>query len=105
MNISEISEKRLLANCYAALQPSEVLLKKLIGAAEKLLEEGEITQDEITLIKELRVARNLLQEETLGDPNRFTDQTITDILAEIRMGIKSRSKRNLKTTKNSFLLI
>lgn len=102
MNISEISEKRLLANCYAALQPSEGLLKKLIGAAEKLLEEGEITQEEITLIKESRVARNLLQEETLGDPNRFTDQTITDILAEIRMGIRIEEQEKFEDDKKQF---
>lgn len=85
---ASINEKRLIANCYAALQPSKMLVKRLVDEAERLKREGEITEDDMTVLKESRVARNLLQAETLGDPTRFTDKTSLQILDEIRAEIK-----------------
>jgi len=83
-----INDRRLIANCYAALQPSKALLKRLVDAADHLRDGGEITDEEVTLLKESRVARNLLQRETLGDPNRFTDKTPVMVLEEIRARIR-----------------
>ena len=78
----------LIANCYASLKPSAKLLRKYLDEVEKLENEGSITEDEFHLLKNSRVARNLLQEETLGEPDRFTEKTVEEILKEIRSGIK-----------------
>jgi len=94
-SIASMNEKRLIANCYAALQPTKVLVRKLVEAANRLKEESDITEDEVVLLKESRVARNLLQRETLGDPDRFMDKTAIDILEEIRANIRKEEQEKL----------
>lgn len=94
--VNEVNEKRMIANCYAALQPSKTMMKQLIDAAERLKHDGTITEQDVTLLKQSRVARNLLQEETLGDPNRFSDKTVTEILDEIRAGIRKEEQHALE---------
>jgi hypothetical protein len=96
----DINEKRLIANCYAAMQPSKSLIKKLANTADKLRGEGEISEEEVVLLKESRTARNLLQEETLGDPNRFSDKTVTDILAEMRYEIRREEQLKYEIAKD-----
>lgn len=100
--VTEVNEKRLIANCYAALQPNRAMVKKLTEAAERLKSESVITSEDVTLLKQSRVARNLLQEETLGDPNRFTDKTITEILDEIRAGIREEEQDKFSQDRETF---
>lgn len=88
---ARIGEKRLIANCYAALQPTRALLTKLVEAADRLREEGTISDEEVTLLKESRVARNLLQRQTLGEPERFTARTAIEVLEEIRRDVKAEA--------------
>jgi hypothetical protein len=84
----DIGTKQLIANCYAALQPSHEILRKLVDAAERLAEAGRVTEEEVVLLKESRVARNLLQEKTLGDPDRFSDKTVDIIMDEMKDRIR-----------------
>jgi hypothetical protein len=91
-----INDRRLIANCYAALQPSKALIKRLVDAADRLTNEGEITAEEVTILKESRVARNLLQRETLGDPDRFTDKTAVMVLEEIRARIRREEQETYR---------
>ncbi len=95
-NATTFNEKRLVAACFAALQPNRELMKRLAEEADRLCERGEISLDEVTLLKQSRVARNLLQDETLGDPDRFTDRTPFDILEEIRRSIKQRERQEFE---------
>lgn len=93
LNIAEtINEKKLLANCYSALQPSDRLISMLIDKAEKLEKSGEINEDQLIILKESPVARNLLQEETLGDPERFTDRTVHEILHDMTLSIRKEAE-------------
>ena len=98
-----ISEKRLIANCYAALQPNKPLLRKLVETADRLRAQGDISEDEVTILKESRVARNLLQEQTLGDPERFTDRTAIDILNETRLMIRREERAEYDEERERFL--
>ncbi len=95
-NVSTLNEKRLIATCFAAFQPNRLLIKKLAEAADNLLKVGEISSEDVTLLKQSRVARNLLQDETLSDPNRFTDKTALDILKEIRSSIQQEERQSFE---------
>lgn len=103
-DMTRMNERRLIAACYAAFQPNRSLIKKFADTADRLQRSGSITGTDVTLLKQSRVARNLLQDETLGDPERFTDQTALDILHEIRQQIRLEERmvydaeleRNLK---------
>ena len=101
--VSEINEKRLIANCYAALQPSKPLLKKFISEVEKLNASGEVSEEDVIILKESRVARNLLQEETLSDLSRFTDRTVTEILEELKTRIEKDAGKKFEKDRKGYL--
>ena len=81
---AKINQKRLIANCYAALQPTKTLLRKYTVAAEKELEKGSISEEELILLKTSRIARNFLMDETLNDPDLFNETSIPEILLNIK---------------------
>jgi len=82
--VQQINEKKLIAECCAALQPNNELISKLIQQIEKLKNDKKISKDDYFLLKNSRVARNLLGEKTMGDPANFTNQTPEEILEEIK---------------------
>lgn len=88
-----LNEKKFLADCYAALQPNESLLKKYMDQMEKLKNKEEISEEQYYLMKTNRTAMNLLQDLTLGDQNNFTDRTPEEIWEEMRRSIKKEEEQ------------
>jgi hypothetical protein len=82
------SEERLLARVSAALSPNDELLRRFADEVNKLKIQGEITEDDYILLRDSHVAKTLLTDETLGDPNNFTPKTAIDILNEIDIKYK-----------------
>lgn len=92
MEASRISERRLIADCYAALQPTAAMVGKLTEAADRLRCKGAISDDEAILLKQTSAARSLLQEATLGDPDRFVERTAFDILQEMKASMRQEER-------------
>ena len=63
-----LNEKKIIADCYAALQPSDQLIKKFIKEIERLKTEGKINDEECYLLRTNRVVMDLLEKKTMGDP-------------------------------------
>jgi hypothetical protein len=80
----EINEKKIIADVYSALQPSEEILKQYVAELEKLKKDEQITEDDYVMLRDSQVAMELLGEHTLGDPQRFTTKTPIDILDTIK---------------------
>lgn len=95
--ISILNEKKLIADCYAALQPSNLLIKKLVIEADKLKKLGTVTDEEYYLLRSSRVARELLSVKTMGDPDNFTDRTPDEILGEIHERIRKEEEKRFIT--------
>ena len=93
--VAQINEKRIIADSYAALQPSELLIKKYVETVEQMKTSGTITSDEYYLLRTHRTAFNLLEEKTLGDPDAFDAKTPEEILDEIEARIKSEDNQKL----------
>lgn len=79
---------KILADCYAAMQPNELLIKKYCNEIERIKNEGRISDNEYFVLRTYQVAINLLQEKTLGDPHRLTTKTTEEIIDEIREQIR-----------------
>ncbi len=94
-NGSELNQKRLIANCYAALQPGRELVARLVETAERLKAAGTVTEEQVILLKQSQVAKNLLEEETLGDATRFTDLTPLEILKHIAQDARMEERNKL----------
>jgi len=92
----EINERKIIAEIYAALQPSEALLKRYLTEVEKLRNDKKISEDDYILLRESEVARELLAEETLGDPDKYMPKTPIEILDKITKEAYDRYIREKK---------
>jgi hypothetical protein len=88
-----INEKKIIADCYVALQPEKELLGKYLIEVEKLRSQGKIREQEYYFLRTHRTAMNLLEEKTMGDPGRFTDQTAEEILKEVTEEIRKEGEK------------
>ena len=98
--IELLNEKKILADCVAALQPNELLLKKFSQQVEKLLSDKQITQEDSVLLRTQNAALDLLSEKTLSDPNCFSENTSQEILEEVKARIQKESDKKFDEEKN-----
>jgi len=80
----ELNEKRIIANCYAALEPTKDLLSKFEVEIEKLKSKGDITPSQIYVLRASQVAEQALMSKTYGSPENFDDKTLIDVIEEVK---------------------
>jgi len=85
---AQVNEKRLSALAYAASLPSGAFRERLVTAAKRLQGRGSISEDDVVLLTESRVARDLLQKETRNDPKLLSEYTLVDVLERVRSKIR-----------------
>lgn len=80
----DINKRKIIADAYAALQPDNTFLKKLVSESERLMKDGKISEKESYVLRTYVIARNLLMEKTKGEPDNFNEYTLLEILEEIK---------------------
>lgn len=95
-----INKRKIIADCYAAIQPSKVLMKRYLKEVDRLKSENRIKEDEYYVLRTHRTALNLLEEKTLGDPNNFTDRTPEEILELIKQEYQAEPTRRYLETQD-----
>lgn len=101
--LKNINEKKIIADCYAALKPSDKLIGKYIEEVERLRKGQEITEDHYYLLRTHRTAINILESKTFGDHEVFNTQTVQEILEELIDQLKKEEREKLEEEKNSHL--
>jgi len=99
--ISEIQEKKLIANCIVAIEPNDELIKKFINTLKKLENDSSLTENELYFLKTHKLVKELLSEKTLGDSDNFYDKLPEEILEEIKIAIKQESEEDFDNEKNA----
>ncbi len=97
----DLPMKRLIANCYAAVQPDGELWSKYLEEVERLKQSGGCTADEYYALRCSLHAKNALMEYTLGVEEAFAEGVVHEVLsiAKDRIAAEARSdaERELKT--------
>jgi len=91
-----LPRKRLLADSYATIQPSEQLWKKYLIEIAKLEEEGTISADDYYILRYSMAAKSALMDLTQGDENVFCEGTLQEILEIVKENIKSDLRQSLE---------
>lgn len=93
--VEAINSKKFIAECYAAIQPSDKLIKKYLSEIEKLKSAKRITSDDYYLLRTHRASLNLLETTTMGDPDAIDASSTEDILDGIIQTIKAKESQKL----------
>lgn len=100
-DMQNISKTRLIASCYAALHPSRQLKKLFLVEVEKAEKDNLISSDEVIVLKTANIAEEMLQERTLGNPNKITTQTPIEIINEIKVRAKNEARKEFNEIRKS----
>jgi hypothetical protein len=76
--------KRLMADCYATLQPDDELWSAFETEAAKLRDNGTITADDYYDLRYSLAAKTELTQRTLGDAEAFSQGTVLDVLRRVK---------------------
>lgn len=79
----ELPRKRVIADCYAATQPSAQLWRQFVTEVEKLRLNNELETDDYYNLRYSLRAREYLMEETHGEAKAFTEATVTQIMSRM----------------------
>lgn len=78
-----LPRKRLIADTYAAIQPSERLWQAYIREIERLRAQGEVDRDDAYLLRYTSTATSFLMDVTYGQEAAFTQATVHEVLKKI----------------------
>ncbi len=73
---SGLPRKRLIADCYAAIQPNDALWAKYLKAIDQLEKQNKITSDQYFILRHSIQAKSELMDCTFGEEKVFSDGTI-----------------------------
>lgn len=99
LSLPDLPKKRIIADCYAATSPDEKLWKLYLNEIDKLEKTGNYSEEDIYYLRHSIDASNLLMEFTLGEPESFTEGTISDILERIKESHQKDLKIELEKEK------
>ena len=98
-----LSKKRIIADCFASIQPSDNFWYKFVGEIEKLKTLGNITEETYYLLRYSLSIRKSLMEMSLGDESYFDNEdffvnaTIPELLKLAEENLKDKVKNRYET--------
>ena len=88
-----INQRKIIADCYAALKPDTKLLSKWVIEVEKIYSEKQIDQNAYYFLRRDSMVFELLEEKTMGDVDSFDSSILTEIYNEITSEIKIKASQ------------
>jgi hypothetical protein len=95
----QINEKKVLADCTAAIQPDDLFIKKMVEEARKLEDSGGVTSDEYLAVSRSYLIHDMLMKKTLGDPEAVNGACIQEVLKKIKTDAASIPEQMLSVEK------
>jgi len=95
----DLPRKRIIADCYAATQPSEHLWNLYLTEIDKLEQDKQVTPDEYYSLRHSLEAKSALMELTYGEEEGFTRGTVQEILELVRSRMQAEVKAKLEYEK------
>ena len=88
--------KRLIAECFAAVQPDDRLWRKYLDEIAKLTESNQVTADDYYLLRYSLEAKTAMMMLTLGDEDAFTEGTVQEVLEMARRHVQAEVQSKLE---------
>jgi hypothetical protein len=95
----DLPRKRIIADCYAAMQPNTRLWIRYLEEIDKLEQDERVNEDEYYLLRYSLEAKSALMELTYGEEEEFTQGTVEEILELVRSRVKGELQSELESEK------
>ena len=86
--LPDLPRKRLIADCYAALNPGPDLWERWVQHIVRLEERGDISQEQLQNLIYHQQAKSKLFEVTHGDANAVGDDTVAEVLERFEAALR-----------------
>lgn len=97
--LPDLPRKLLIADCYAALNPSPELWERWVGHILRLQERGQVTEEQVQNLIYHQQARSKLFEVTHGDPDAVGDETIVEVLDRFESEVRRPAEQSAAAEK------
>jgi hypothetical protein len=94
-----LPRNKIIADCYAAMNPSDSLWKKYLDEISKLQKKGNITETDYNILRYSMDAKSALMDSTLGDPEAFVEGTIAEVLQKAKSTVRREIEIDLDLEK------
>lgn len=99
----ELPRKKIIANCYAALNPPDTIWRLCLQEVDRLQQQGDISEEDYYLLRFSREARNIIMDITLGDPDAVTEETVGEVLEKARAAVRAPAEAALRAEREKRL--
>jgi len=96
----DLPKKRIIADCFAATQPSEDLWTKYLKEIDQLEKDKGISPDDYYYLRYSIEAKSALMDITLGDVDAFAQGTVKEILEVIKDRARADLVEKLKASED-----
>lgn len=97
LKMPDLPMKRIIADCYAALQPDAKLIRAYLSKIEKLEQKREVTEEEVFMLRYSLEAKQALMELTSGDEEVLTNVTIQELLQITKEKMLAKQRAEIET--------
>lgn len=88
MKAPDLPRKRIISDCYAALNPSDNLWRIYLEEIDQLQQNGDISEEDYNILRFSMAARREIMSVTLGDPEAIVEGTVKQILENAQVAIR-----------------
>ena len=96
MKAPNLPVKKLIADCYAALNPSDSLWRKYLEEVERQRAEKNISENDYFMLRYSIEARQALMDITQGDPDAFSEGTVEEVLEVAKRASRAEVEEELE---------
>jgi len=101
----DLPRKKVIADCFAAVQPDESLWRRYIAEVEHLKTIGSISSDDYYILRHSREARAEMMRLTLGQDAQFHTGTVSDVLEAIKVKNEKPLREQLELSESQRLSV
>ena len=91
----DLLRKQLIADCYSANEPNDLLWSKYLNEIDRLVDAGTFSDSDYYVLRFSVEATRALMDETLGDAERLTAESIQSVLAATRHDMRGEAEGDI----------
>ncbi len=92
----DLPRNQVIADCLALLTPKAAIWNDYMDRVDRLLERGELSEEQVLLMRSTIESQAALMAETRGGAERLTDTTVLAVLSRLEDSLQAPLREELK---------